>query len=154
MNDKYKIMFRDLHWMAYRYVHGRKSAAVTVVCVGDGHRPQTAATFAYRTAWQCYSVDPQLRPRIYNIKRLSLHRCKVEEFGFHEKKNVLLVCVHSHAPLDKAVQSITNYNQLAIISIPCCVHQKIDRPPDLVYRDENIHSPKNEVLVWKSIEEK
>ena len=30
MNDKYKIMFRDLHWMAYRYVHGRKSAAVSI----------------------------------------------------------------------------------------------------------------------------
>lgn len=31
--------------------------------IGDGSTPRTAATFAFRSAWQCHSLDPGLNPK-------------------------------------------------------------------------------------------
>lgn len=50
---------------------------VTVFVVGDGHKPRTGATFACRTAWNVFSIDPLLAPLTYPFKRLTTYRAKV-----------------------------------------------------------------------------
>lgn len=35
---------------------------VTVIAVGDGNTPRTAALCAFLTKWQCVAVDPEMVP--------------------------------------------------------------------------------------------
>lgn len=38
----------------------KQDNTVKFVSVADGSTPRTAAVVAYRTQWECHSVDPQL----------------------------------------------------------------------------------------------
>lgn len=130
-----------------------------VIAVGDGGTPRTAATFALRSKWDCHSVDPLLghKTRWERIERLHLHRCKVEEcdpaaIGKHSF--TLLCCVHSHANFEAAVRlarKVTTQH-LAAIVMPCCVVQELNgQPPDEVYADWGVWSPKREIRLWQDI---
>ena len=140
-------VFHFCRWhLADRFPLGDKS--VTLFSVGDGRTPRTAALFAYRTAWTCYSIDPNLNTqRSYRARRLVLVKKKIEDFKIDVERAVI-VAVHSHAPLDVAVEHI-NARDKVVIAIPCCVPQEIPGyPPDLEYVDHAIWSEKNLVRVW------
>lgn len=128
-----------------------------VICyvIGDGHVPRTAAMFAYRTAWMCVSVDPLLVPKKYDIDRLILHRCKIENIEPQtiQVLNTLIVLPHSHAKIKDCLRMITTISDnRAVISMDCCVNQIIpDHTPDVEYADENVWSPKNIVRIWRSV---
>lgn len=125
---------------------------VTAYCVGDGVRPRAAMMFALRTAWTTYSIDPRLSPIHYPIQRLTLIRKRVEEVVLVCADRVLIVAVHSHAPLTAAINRLGGSYHTAVIAIPCCIDQSYPpQPPDHRYRDEAISSPMNEVLVWEKI---
>ncbi len=128
-----------------------KDPEVSLVAVGDGHTPRTAATFAFRSNWRCYSVDPVLRSdKNWDIARLSVHPYVVEDFSLETNKAVI-VAVHSHADLNQAVKSI-KARELAIVAIPCCKDQILnDQIHDLQYADEGILSPARLVYVWKRV---
>lgn len=122
--------------------------SVSLFSVGDGRTPRTAALFAYRTAWTCYSIDPNLNTlRSYRTKRLVLVKKRIEDFKITVDKAVI-VAVHSHAPPDVAVKHI-RANDRVVIAIPCCVPQEIPGyPPDIEYQDRAIWSEKNTVRIW------
>lgn len=120
---------------------------VMVVVVGDGSTPRTAALFAFRSAWDCYSVDPHLdKDKAWRTERLTICPKKIEELSFKAEKMVV-VAVHSHANL-KIADEHCHADQKLIIAIPCCVPQELDRPPDKEYVDMGIWSPKNTVKIW------
>lgn len=126
-----------------------------VVCyvVGDGHVPRTAAMFAFRTRWNCISVDPALRPKMYNISRLTLLRSKIEatEISSDIGKPALIVLPHSHAKIKDCLEKIQGSIR-AVISMDCCVRQIIPgKAPDVEYEDENVWSEKNIVRVWNNV---
>lgn len=126
--------------------------SVSVVAVADGRTPRTAGTFAFRSKWTCYSVDPLLKGgklRWAGIQRLHLVPDKIENFKL-EAKRVILVAVHSHAILSRAVQSI-HADELAVIAIPCCVPQTLAHPPDIEYQDRSIISPHRIIKIWNNI---
>lgn len=124
---------------------------VTVFVVGDGHKPRTAATFACRTSWNTYSIDPLLAPKIYTIRRLSLIRRKIEDCELPAfSGTALIVMPHSHAPIDTCLQKI-RAGKRALITLDCCVRQDIGREPDVEYVDEHVWSPKNTVRVWRNV---
>ena len=125
----------------------------TVVCVGDGVTPRTACTFAFRTKWDCFSVDPLLRPFDKDVDRLTVIPNQIERVAIKCSGPVLIACVHSHARLKDCARSISG-SKIAILSIPCCVPQKLDCEPDLSYRDQNIWSKENLVKIWKNYERK
>ncbi len=59
---------------------------VTVIAVGDGAAPRTAATFAHRSSWECISVDPRMKAawlpgghRAARVQRLTCHRARIED---------------------------------------------------------------------------
>lgn len=130
--------------------------SVTMIAVGDGHAPRTAATFAYRTAWRCWSVDPLMRSLVWDVERLDAIRARAEDVRVGCRGPVVIVAVHSHARLHEAVKvAVTNPGtQVAVVAIPCCVPQVLHgMPPDVEYEDPDIMSPERRVLVWRDVSE-
>ena len=130
----------------------RGDPRVTMIAVGDGRTPRTAATFALRSAWQCHSVDPVLRPGGgHDIDRLTLQRTRAENATVVATGPVVIVAVHSHAVLPAAVAMIRGPCTVDVVAIPCCVPQKLEQEPDVTYTDQNILSPARRVLVWRHV---
>lgn len=125
---------------------------ITLVAVGDGQTPRTAATFAMRSAWNCYSVDPDIKGgtrRWASIQRLTIVPKRIQDVTI-EGDRVVVVAVHSHARLELALPSIRARSALAVIAIPCCVPMTLDcREPSLEYEDKGIISPRRTVRIWK-----
>jgi hypothetical protein len=128
---------------------------VIMISVGDGSTPRTAATFAYRSRWQCHSVDPLLgqKSRFLGIDRLKLHPRKIEDctredFRITDDSLVVITAVHSHAELAATVKVIGKVARMAIVAIPCCVKLSLPLPTRDVYIDHGIWSPSKTVLLW------
>jgi hypothetical protein len=128
----------------------QRDPSVTVVAVGDGSTPRTAATFALRTAWQAISIDPNLKGgarTARNIRRLAIDPRKVEETRTIAKR-AIVVAVHSHADLRAALRTI-EADEVSVVTMPCCVPQVLSRPPDVEYEDYGCLSPQRTVMVWR-----
>lgn len=123
---------------------------VALVAVGDGSTPRTAALFAFRSAWKCYSIDPRLRASEFYITRLAAYQSLIESARFDFCIPVVIVLVHSHAPMSVVLKQITGPVR-HVVAIPCCVDQDIPGKVHLGYRDHAIWSPKNEVKIWKDV---
>lgn len=126
---------------------------VTLVSVGDGRTPRTAALFAFRTKWQCVSVDPLLKVENIkywedNIQQLMCIPQYVEDIDLNYDK-VVIVAVHSHANLQKTLEHVRGKTR-SLVAIPCCKPYNHEIRP-IEYRDAGIWSPKNLVKVWKMI---
>ncbi len=128
-----------------------KSTNVKLICVGDGVVPRTAALFATRTAWDCYSIDPMMRDFQYPVKRLQTYKNKIEELDFNFKDDIIvIVCVHSHATIKNILAHIHG-KERHLVTIPCCVPHVISNKSYIGYADANIWSEKNEIKVWINI---
>lgn len=118
--------------------------------IGDGRTPRTGALFAYRTKWQVFSIDPQLKT-VYSPpfpQRLYVVPRKIEDWAcMWEGDTAVIIAVHSHAPLAIALEKIKARHTL-IVAIPCCCGQTIGREPDKEYIDKGILSPKRTVKIW------
>ncbi len=128
--------------------------SIVVVCVGDGRSPRTAALLAFRTKWQCISVDPIMdtikipdwESQIRNLKCIPK---KVEDVDlFYDR--VCVVAVHSHANMKSVLEHVRGKIR-SMIAIECCVPYNYGIKPNKQYLDAGIWSPKNLVKVWKSI---
>lgn len=139
---------------------------VRVVVVGDGVKPRTGATFAFRTNWIVCSVDPlmfktrmamnQYDPRPNNIKKLMACRSKIEylDTSLLDLTNLplIIVCVHSHAKLSHCLAKLQTRGIRSVISIPCCVPDDLSIAPSISYQDYGIHSDKRTVNIYKNIQ--
>lgn len=129
--------------------------SVTLVSVGDGTTPRTAALFAFRTKWQCISIDPLLKNCMHyeeNIQRLTCYNSKVEDLDPSRLSfdKVVIVAVHSHASLQNILQHVKGKIR-SLVAIPCCVPYVHDSIKPIEYSDSGIWSPKNRVKVWRTI---
>jgi len=127
--------------------------SVTVIAVGDGSTPRTAATFATRSKWRAVSIDPQLRRftrAMQKIQRLACDPRRVEE-TLTICETAILVAVHSHAKLPASIASV-RAKRLAVVALPCCVDLSIPGlAPDLQYDDYGCISPDRTVKIWRSV---
>lgn len=128
---------------------------IVIVSVGDGSTPRTAALFACRSRWDCYSIDPNLRSeKTWPFKRLTLLKRKVEDkqLSFYDTQytTCIIVMVHSHASIHNTLSHIKAPIR-HLVSIPCCVPHVINDRPYIGYTDSNIASPKNEVKIWLNV---
>lgn len=126
----------------------RADSSVLCVCVGDGNTPRTGALVAYSTAWTVVSVDPRMIVKDYGIKRLSVRAAMIEECEFVSTGTIVVLAVHSHAKLASAV-SVMRAPRVVVVSIPCCVKQTLNTPPDVEFADDGIWSPERTVRVWR-----
>lgn len=119
---------------------------VTLVDVGCGAVPRTAALFAFMTRWRCLGVDPRVRARDYDVRRLEVHQSRIEDMVLPRGFTVV-VAVHSHAPLPGTVRQVRGPG--VIVAMPCCVPLALERPPDVEYEDHGCWSPHRTVRVWR-----
>lgn len=127
--------------------------SITCVAVGDGATPRTATTFAFRSRWECRSVDPIMDKSWLaegRIERLRCEALRIEDYMVVADR-VLVVAVHSHARLPVTLKSIVA-ERIAVVAIPCCVELELPAPPDVEYQDFGILSPERTVRVWKNAE--
>jgi hypothetical protein len=128
-----------------------KDPNVTVIVVGDGSTPRTAATFAFRSNWRCISIDPLMndaRPWSQKINRLNVIKARVEDVQFDETwgSKIIIVAVHAHLDLMECIK----FKPSAVIAIPCCVPLEwFTVRPSKEYRDYGILSPENKVKIWR-----
>lgn len=133
--------------------------------IGSGAAPNTAGLFAFRTAWQCRAVDPELNVDkwseiIHNqrIKRLGLIQSKIENFhaGFGRDNDVCVLCfVHSHADVLTSLRSFSGFKYYFIYTLECCNPLRLDGvEPYLEKRDFGVLSPKNYIRVYGFDEQK
>ena len=124
---------------------------VAVVCVGDGHTPRTGAVCAFSTKWDCYSVDPLLRLKEWDIKRLTCKRFKIQDTFLEFDKPCIIMMVHAHVRVNETLPYIKAPIR-HLITMECCVSlDHKDAVPDEDYKDDNIWSPMNRVRVWKNV---
>ena len=137
----------------------------TCLVVGDGVVPRTGAVFAMRTKFNVISVDPEMRLKYNyylheNIKQLFLVKAKAELISWVNWlsyiKKIIIVAVHSHAPLDKLIKRIeetADIKEFAIISMPCCYEDNIEHLDAInkiiSYNDYGIHSEKRRINIYK-----
>ena len=131
---------------------------ITLISVGDGQTPRTAALFAYRTKWQCIAVDPEMneKEQTYNIQRLQHFRAKIEELRIKTTR-ALIVMVHAHVSLEATLASITTTDGCCgCIALPCCnFYAAIDsiHHPKAVpeYHDMAVFSPHRLTRIWERL---
>jgi hypothetical protein len=146
----------------YSYVDKmRYGSDVVVYCLGDGKKPRTASTLAYLSDWKVHSIDPDLnfniklnlKKKIDPMTRVSLHKCKSEDFN-HIRNNVdlsIVVAVHSHAPFEEFWNRVPG-NKIAV-AIPCCIDHSISTLKPLEsYDDPYILSDKRRVFIWSNFD--
>ncbi len=125
---------------------------ITMVSVGDGFTPRTAATFAFRSKWLCHSVDPVMDMRDYAIDRLVVHKARIEDVSI-EGDIVVVVCVHAHVEPEVIAQTV-KARQRHWVVIPCCGEDHdtlMGKYPDVEYDDFGIWSPKHRIKIWKNL---
>ena len=140
-------VYHYVRWHLPRFA--LRDPSVAVVSVGDGHTPRTAALFAFRSAWQCHSVDPCLRDKAWDVQRLHCHRKRIEDCSF-DFERVVIVGVHSHASIAETLAHVRGRDR-ALVWMPCCRRPDAPRPPDVDKVDPGVWSPQNRLLVWERI---
>jgi hypothetical protein len=129
----------------------------TIRCyvVGDGVSPRTGALFAFRTAWQICSIDPNMRNKttwdvIDRLERYSM----TDQAFINLKKEALVydgldivVAVHSHAKFPTMWKALKPPK--IGLAMECCVPQKCQSPLIKEFDDFSIHSPKRAIKIWK-----
>jgi len=131
----------------------RSDEDITIVCVGDGRSPRTAALFAFNSRWNCISIDPNLNTNKIHLWEKSIQRLycvpsQVEEIDLYFN-TVIICCVHSHAPMKETLKHIKGKKR-SMIAIPCCIPYNYIYPT-MEYRDSGIWSEKNLVKIWRKI---
>lgn len=131
-----------------------KDTNTAIVVIGDGHTPRTAAMFAFRSALDCYSIDPNLREKNWNVKRLTVIKEKIENVkaDFLEKyKRVVFILPHAHVNFKMMSHLIDK--RASIVNMPCCTDFHCPFNPEVAYVNFKVHSPKNIIEVYKVMKE-
>lgn len=129
----------------------RKDPSIVVAVIGDGGTPRTAATFAFRSAWRCISIDPQLnmdREWQNKIERLQLYPIRAEILTEIAAPKLVLIYPHSHASISRTLKKF-RFKEAIIVSLECCVPSDLNIEPDVVYQDYGIWSPHRKIKIWK-----
>lgn len=124
---------------------------IRLIAVGDGVTPRTGALFAFRTKWECISIDPALRVADYRVDRLKVIPERIEDVTVDAGNCwAIIVGIHAHVAIPDILHSI-NAHRRSLVMMPCCTPMHAPRPADIVYEDRHVHSPKNVVHIWKDI---
>jgi hypothetical protein len=127
---------------------------VNLVVIGDGSTPRTAAVFATRTKWNCYSVDPEMRDRPWDsmIGRLKTFKSKIQDVPLDLNGPTILVFPHSHVKINDAIKNLKVNGPLHIMAMPCCLPLYLKGfPHHIEYNDNMIWSEKNLIKIWKNL---
>lgn len=126
---------------------------VNLVAIGDGSTPRTAATFAFRSAWKCYSIDPVMnlnKKRWNEIDRLKTYKNKIQDLNLEFEEPTIIVMPHAHVYINDVLDHIKAPIRHLVVN-PCCHSLGSFRQPDIDYDDWGIWSPERNIMVWKYV---
>lgn len=153
---------------------------VTLLAVGDGVTPRTAAMFAFRTQWNCISIDPALRSgpwhKITNLRTIP-HRVQDATVSISSSHGrVVVVMWHAHVSVRDAVGCLQFDGQrwdtddvnlsrrlrqrVAVVSCFCCNYDEMQRTmpdgstPDVEFEETGVPGLMRTVRVWKFTSDK
>jgi hypothetical protein len=153
-------------------------AAVTLVVVGDGQTPRTAGLFAFRTAWRCVSIDPELKTGAdrpwAGVRGLEELPRKVQDVTVEvagEKSRVVVIAWHAHVSIADSLACLSFGGQrwdvanaelsallrkrVALITCACCQWEPTQRtmpdgsPPDVEFEDTHVPGSKRTLRIWR-----
>lgn len=123
-------------------------AGVLLVDVCSGSTPRTAATFAFRSRWNCIAIDPKLRPEArWPVRRLQCFSAKLEDAPVKNDGLVVVTAVHTHVSRADIAKYI-DAPRVLLVDMECCL--KLDDSETTIirqYEDMGIWSPKRTVTV-------
>ncbi|KAI0558931.1 hypothetical protein FGB62_178g031 [Gracilaria domingensis] len=141
---------------------------ITLVAVGDGVTPRTAALFAFRTSWKCVSIDPMMRKGDWdNVKNLQTKAARVQDVTIDVECNsrVVVIMWHCHTSIQEAVSCLrfleadlrerSFRERVAVVSCACCNYDEVQRElpdgsaPDVQFEDTAVPGLMRTVRVWK-----
>lgn len=139
---------------------------VVVFVPGDGCKPYTSAALLLQTpqSWTCISIDPALKTNKtvtidQNEPRLCIQPIALEEMDLtepsianrlNEADAIVVLAVHSHAPLQSFWSKLPANKLRICVSVPCCGDYGWLSTNDLKekYMDHEIESQANTILVY------
>lgn len=143
---------------------------VLLVAVGDGVTPRTAALFAFRSNWQCVSIDPAMRSGPWDsVDKLTTYRARVQDIQIpvQSHQRVVVVMWHCHTSLSDALSCLQFENQpyqlddpslrkrVAVVSCACCnfdqvqSHMPDGSSPNHQFEDVAVPGLMRTVRVWE-----
>lgn len=148
---------------------------VTLMAVGDGVSPRTAAMFAFRTQWNCVSVDPAMRSGPWHkIANLCTIPQRVQDATVSIPSpygRVIVIMWHAHVSVRDAVGCLefdghkwdtddvelsrNLRKRVAVVSCYCCNYDELQRvmpdgsAPDIEFEDTGVPGLMRTVRVWK-----
>lgn len=147
-----------------------QSKCIANLIIGDGSLSMTGAIFCFMSNNWSVCIDPLLnKDRVYrwrdhkNVQRFVSLKEKFQDTDkdFFEKLDFNyynIILIHSHVNVKEVVEKFPNWNYL--YTNPCCkrdtqtfsLSTQKERNISVVVsgRDENILSPKNEVIVYQN----
>jgi hypothetical protein len=122
--------------------------SITLIDVGSGMRPRTAAFFACMTAWRTIAVDPALKQSgSHRIRRVEQMQKRIEDVDIKVPGLAVVVAVHAHVDLEKTLMAVESHGMI-VVAMPCCVPLTLPIEPAHDYEDLSCLSEKRRVLVW------
>lgn len=122
-------------------------SSIVALDVACGATPRTGALLAHMTRWTVHAVDPRVNNlRQYKINNLHIHKDKIQNLLF-SNGTVVVCAVHPHIQVQEILNSISA-KEIFLVSIECCVPQKLNVVPIIEYDDIHNWSPKRKVRVW------
>ena len=130
---------------------------INIIVIGDGRQPRTGAFFAFTTAHNIISIDPNFSEKWANnnhtMDRLLCIKDRAERLMF-DYDNIVLIAPHAHVNINNLCQK-WKFKTMYIVSMPCCLkdQQILNKKVGFHYRDTEIPSPENHLFGWKIIKE-
>lgn len=122
--------------------------SITLIDVGSGVNPRTAAFFACMTAWQTIAIDPNLRQSgPHRIRRVEQMKKRIEDVTIETSGLAVIVAVHAHVDLGKTLMAVESHGMI-VVAMPCCVPLTLPIEPAYDYEDQACLSKKRRVLIW------
>ena len=128
--------------------------AVTVIAVGDGYTPRTAALFGFRTKWRCVSVDPLMTtPSEWAKVQRLVHRARFQDV--HDEAASRVIVSSSPCPTRTSVlqciRRVRWRSAIAAVVIPRHNYaiSAATGPPMFEEEDEGAVSPHRLVRIWR-----
>lgn len=142
----------------------------SIIVVADGTTPRAGYLFGalYPKLKEIYSIDPLMK-QIYVDDHKQMQSLKIIPLAstietFLEKErlafeNLIVICPHSHVPLNSIVTPLfEKYINLTIITMECCFDQTLTKEEQTKFSivkvfeeyDFNVHSEANNIKIWTS----
>lgn len=132
-----------------------------IMDIGCGKRPTLATLMALNFNKMVWAIDPNLDIEYSKFIR-RLHKSKTNlQLFIREKESLLseykrtrmkalVLANHSHSSKNDTEKLLSFFSSWVYVTIPCCVDNKLDNVKSIHYKDEYMHTDKNDIYIFSN----